>query len=581
MDTGNIAGNIGEEIGRRVSEAVARALDVRIGVDEALVRHAAAEHGDYQSNVALSLARRVGQPPRQVAERIVGALDVEPLLAPPRVAGPGFVNLTLRREWLDAHAGRLLGDERLGVPRHATPRRVVIDYSSPNMAKEMHVGHLRSTIIGDCLARLWAFLGDGVVRQNHLGDWGTPFGMLVEHLIDEGMGEADHLTVADLNTFYQRARAKFDADPSFADRARRRVVLLQSGDEATLALWRRLAEESKRHIQAVYDLLGVQLTPEDDCPESFYNPVLAEIGEELTRAGLAEISDGALCAFPEGFRNREGGRMALIVRKSDGGYTYDTTDLATIRYRARELHGDDLVYVVGSPQRLHFEMVFAVARAAGWVTAGQATTYVGFGSVLGENGRMLQTRRGESVSLVDLLDGAVGRAAGLLAERSELHGDEAARLARAIGVGAVKYADLSGDREKDYVFSLDRMLAMDGNTSVYLQYANARIRSILRRADDAAEGPIAVGHPAERRLLLGLARFPEAVDQTMRTLEPHRLCTYLFDTAVAFTSFYEHCPVLNADGEAARASRLALCSLTSRVLTTGLGLLGIEAPDRL
>jgi arginyl-tRNA synthetase len=333
----------------------------------------------------------------------------------------------------------------------------------------------------------------------------------------------------------------------------------------------------------VYRLLGVLLTPDDDRGESFYNPVLPQIAEELTEKGLAEISDGALCAFPEGFRNREGGRMALIVRKSDGGYTYDTTDLATIRFRAQTLEGDDLVYVVGAPQRQHFEMIFATAREAGWLGDQVATTYVSFGSVLGEDGRMLKTRAGEFYPLVGLLESAVERAAGLLLERSQLEPGEIDRLARAVGIGAVKYADLSIDRDKDYVFSLDRMLAMDGNTSVYLQYANARIRSILRKAgsEGAVEAPISVEEPSERRLLLELARFPEAIDQTVRTLEPHRLCTYLFDTAVAFTSFYEHCSVLGAETDEIRASRLALSSLTSKVLTKGLSLLGIEAPERL
>jgi arginyl-tRNA synthetase len=460
---------------------------------------------------------------------------------------------------------------------------VVIDYSSPNMAKEMHVGHLRTTVIGDSLVRLLDFIGDDVIRQNHLGDWGTPFGILVEHLIDEGLDEATDLSIADLNEFYRQARAKFDADPDFANRARRRVVALQSGDEATLALWLRLVAESKRHAQAVYRLLGVLLTPDDDRGESFYNPVLPWIAEELTEKGLAEISDGALCAFPEGFRNREGGRMALIVRKSDGGYTYDTTDLATIRFRAQTLKGDDLVYVVGAPQRLHFEMIFATAREAGWLGDHVATTYVSFGSVLGEDGRMLKTRSGEFYPLIALLESAVERAAGLLMERSQLEPEEIDGLARAVGIGAVKYADLSIDRDKDYVFSLDRMLAMDGNTSVYLQYANARIRSILRKAgrEDALEASISVEQPSERRLLLELAQFPEAVEQTVRTLEPHRLCTYLFDTAVAFTSFYEHCSVLGAETDEIRASRLALCSLTSKVLTKGLSLLGIEAPERL
>lgn len=578
-------GGIPHELASRVVAAVGTAFDVEIGLDQALIRHATPGRGDYQSNAAMSLARRLGRPSREVAEKIVSTLGAGEMLAPPEVAGPGFINFTLRRDWLERHTERLLTDRRLGVPEAEPRQRVVLDYSAPNMAKEMHVGHLRPTIIGDCLARLLSWAGHEVIRQNHLGDWGTPFGMLVEHLVDEGRGEAAELDIGDLTAFYQQARAKFDTDSAFADRARRRVVALQSGDPATLTLWGHLIAESRRHLRQIYDLLGVLLTPDDDRGESFYNDRLPDIAGELSARGLAEISDGALCAFPQGFVNRGGDRMALIVRKSDGGYTYDTTDLATIRFRARELKADHLVYVVGAPQRLHFELIFALAREAGWLPEAVRTTHVSFGSILGEDGRMMRTRSGELVKLADLLQSAIERASAQVADRSELDQEERISLARSLGVGAIKYADLSGDREKDYVFSLDRMLAMDGNTSVYLQYANARIRSILRKADDRplAEDrqPVILDDPAERALALKLAQFPEAVEQAAELLEPHRLCTYLFETAVGFTTFYERCPVLAAEASELRRSRLGLCALTSRTLVQGLELLGIDAPERM
>jgi len=407
--------------------------------------------------------------------------------------------------------------------------------------------------------------------------------MLLEHLIDEESSQGGDVSIGELGTFYQEARAKFDADPAFQQRARLRVVAFQGGDDATLELWHDLIAKSMRYVDRLYDLLGVLLTQADVAAESSYNPLLADVAAELESRDLARIVDGALMAFPPGFTGRDGRPVPLIVRKSDGGYTYDTTDLAAIRYRARDLRADDILYVVGSPQRLHLQMLFAMAREAGWLPPGAHAEHVEFGQVLGADGKRFRTRAGESIKLVELLEEAVDRAAAVVAERSELTDEERSRVARAVGIGAVKYADLSNDRIKDYVFDWDRMLAMDGNTSVYLQYANARVRSVIRRAGGEAppDTPVVLREPAERALAVALAQFPTAVEATIAHLQPHRLCTYLYDTAVAFSTFYEKCPILSAETGELRTSRLVLCELTSKVMVRGLELLGIEAPERL
>jgi arginyl-tRNA synthetase len=573
-----------QELARRVAAAVRSGLDLDITTDEALVRPTSpGRDADYQSNAAMSLAKRLGRPSREIGLAIAERLDVGEMLEPARADGPGFVNLTLRRDWLEDRVAALRGHDRLGVPATAKPRRVVLDYSAVNVAKEMHVGHLRSTIIGDAINRLLGFRGEVVIPQNHIGDWGTPLGMLLEHLLDEEQRQDGQIEIEELTEFYQAARNKFDRDPEFQRRARLRVVALQGGDDATLELWHHLIQKSMRYVERLYDLLGVMLTPEDVAAESFYSPLLADVASELESRGLARIVDGALMAFPPGFSGRDGRPVPLIVRKSDGGYTYDTTDLAAIRYRARDLHAEDILYVVGSDQRLHLEMLFAMAREAGWLPPEARTIHIGFGQVLGADGKRFRTRAGESIKLIELLEEAVDRAAAVLAERSELADEERPRVARAVGVGAVKYADLSNDRIKDYVFDWDRMLALDGNTSVYLQYANARAGSAIRRAGgEAPQGArVVLEQPAERALALALAQFPTAVEATVAHLQPHRLCTYLYETAVAFSTFWEKCSILAADTEDLRASRLVLCELTSRVMVRGLDLLGIEAPDRL
>ncbi|WP_437742017.1 arginine--tRNA ligase [Sorangium sp. So ce1504] len=542
-------------------------------------------HADYQANAAMALGKRLGRPPREVAAAIVAALELDGICRKVEIAGPGFVNLTLEDAYLTRELAETAGGGRLGIALAAEPETVIVDYSGPNAAKEMHVGHLRSTIIGDALARVLEALGHRVIRQNHLGDWGTPFGMLIEHMLDLGEAAASQeLSVGDLNEFYRQARAKFDGDAAFAERSRRRVVRLQGGDEQTLALWRQLVRESTRYFDSVYRRLGVTLTDADFAGESFYNPMLPDVVEELGRKGLARESEGALCVFPAGFTGKGGEPLPLIVRKQDGGYGYATTDLAAIRHRLTTVGARRIVYVVGAPQSQHFAMVFATAREAGWLTPPARAEHVAFGSVLGADKKMFKTRRSETVKLSDLLDEALERAAKVVREKNpELDAEAGGAVARAVGVGAVKYADLSSDRIKDYVFDWDRMLAFEGNTAPYLMYAHARIRSIFRKAgvESPREAGIVLGEPAERALVLELLRFGAVLEDVAATLEPHRLCGYLFELAGSFTSFYERCPVLRAESDDVRRSRLALCDLTAEVLAKGLGLLGIEAPERM
>jgi arginyl-tRNA synthetase len=543
---------------------------------------------DVQVNAPLALAKRLGLNPREVAARLVDHLDVAGVCDAVEVSGPGFVNLTAATDWIAAEIGELARDPHTGIVPEA-PQTVVVDYSAPNVAKEMHVGHLRTTVVGDALVRTLEALGHNVIRQNHIGDWGTPFGMLIEHLIDVGDGSDEaRLLTSDPNAFYQQARVKFDGDPEFADRSRARVVALQGGDEATLAIWDELVSASQVYFNLIYTTLGVTLTDADLAGESRYNDDLPAVCDELEAAGLARVSDGALCAFPEGFTGRDGGPMPLITRKSDGGYGYGTTDLATVRYRVRQLHADRMLYVIGVTQSLHLEMVYATARAAGWLPPTTTAEHIAIGSVTGTDGKLLRTRAGDSLRLMALLDEAVTAAAAILAElRPDLGGEQSATIARQIGIGAVKYADLSVAHDSAYAFDLKRMLALTGNTGPYLQYAVARSRSMARKAAGQGlqvppDARIDIGTEAERTLAMHLLDFGETVTQVGCTCEPHRLCAYLFDLAQAFSSFWEQCPVLRSDVEpAVRDSRLALAALTERVLVTGLDLLGLEAPEQM
>jgi arginyl-tRNA synthetase len=544
----------------------------------------ASDRADFQANGALPLAKEVGRPPRQVAEEVVAAAVLDDVCSMVEVSGPGFINLTLSDAFVAAQVAALSADPRLGVAA-AIPETIVVDYSSPNVAKEMHVGHLRSTLIGDALARVLGFLGHDVRRENHIGDWGTPFGMLIEHLVDvDGAAQAESFSVRDLNEFYAAARRQFDSDPEFAERCRRRVVLLQSGDDETLHLWRIFVAESMRHAAEVYELLGVLLTPEDVLGESFYNPLLPVVVSELDEKGLLVEDHGALCVFPEGFENRNGEPLPLIVRKSDGGYGYPATDLASVRDRTGRIGATRIVYVVGAEQSLHLRLVFAVSALAGYLPDEAAAVHVGFGLVLGTDGKQLASRGGGSERLIDLLNEGIDRAAAALKERSsDLSPERQAEVAHALGIGAVKYADLSTERVRGYVFDWDRMLAFEGDTGPYLQYAHARVRSIFRRAGVGPPAPGAaplLGEPPERALALHLLRFGAAVEATAETWSPSKLCTYLFELATSFTTFYEACRVL-VDDDAVRVSRLGLCDVTARVLELGLSLLGMEAPEQM
>ena len=545
------------------------------------------EHADAQVNVAMGLAKRVGKKPRDVAEQIVAALDLRGVCSDVTVAGPGFLNLTYENEYLGKLLHDAARDPRLGVHQAATAETVVIDYSAPNVAKEMHVGHLRSTVIGDALVRMCEAVGHRVIRENHIGDWGTPFGMLIEHLID--LGEVDaarELSVGDLDGFYKQARAKFEASPEFQERARQRVVQLQGGDADTLRLWKLLVAESARYFATVYEKLGVKLTHADLRGESVYNDLLASVVTRLRDAKLLVTDDGAEVVFPDGFTNRDNAPLPLIIRKQDGGYNYATTDLACVIDRVERLQATLMLYVVGTPQAQHLSMIETVAKDAGWLRESTRMAHVAFGSVLGSDRKMLKSRTGDSVKLVELLDEAVQRAEASIAEKNpELSPAERQKVARMIGIGAVKYADLSSDRIKDYVFDWERMLSFDGNTAPYLQYAHARICSIFRRAgtsrDAARQTTPVLSHPSERALALWLLQYDSAVWDALERYSPHRLCTYLYELSSRYTSFYEQCSVLKAESEVMRDSRLALCDLTARILADGLQMLGIDAPEQM
>ena len=533
-------------------------VEAAAGIDPEMRPATKPQFGHFQSNVALRLAKAEGRPPRDVAADLIGRIEVDDLCEPLEVAGPGFINFRIRASVLAQAATDLLGDPDTGINRAADPQTVVIDYSAPNVAKPMHVGNLRSTIIGDCFNRVLSACGHRVIPANHIGDWGTQFGMLVQFILDEGVDTAS-LDLDGSVALYKRAQERFKADEQFADAARRRVVALQSGDEETLGIWRTLVEVSKKGFNEAYERLGVLLTDDDLYGESFYNAMLPEVAADLEQRGIAVIDDGALVVFVPGQE------APLIVRKSDGGFGYAATDLAAIRYRTTQLDADRIVYVVGMPQSFHFQQVFAVARMAGYLPEDVTAEHVGFGSVLGPDGKMLRTRAGGTVTLQSLLDEA----------------EEVAT--RPIAMAAVKYSDLSNQLQKDYVFDAERMTATTGDTGPYLQYAHARANQILRRAEAdgiAWETITVLDEPAEQALALLLSRFGEIVALVADDLQPHKLCTYLFELATAMSVFYEQCPVLKSEGEV-RASRLALCATTKKVLATGLGLLGIEAPDQM
>ena len=574
----------------RLQSAVAAAFgDAYTTVDPLVRPSAQPQFGDYQANLAMSLSKQVGAKPRDVAAKIVEKLEFhgdDDIFSKIEIAGPGFINLHLKDAFVSEQLNGMAGDtDRLGVPK-ASPQTVVVDYSSPNVAKEMHVGHLRSTIIGDSIARVLAFQGHKVIRQNHLGDWGTQFGMLIEHLLDTNATGAGTLSIKDLNTLYKEAQKKDEADAAFAARARKRVVALQAGDPETVRLWQLLIAESKRHFNAAYRQLGVGLTDEDVRGESFYNDRLAGVVADLTSLNMLKESEGARVVFPSGFIGKESEPMPMIVQKSDGGYLYATTDLAAIRYRTGDLKADRIVYVTDSRQSQHFAMVFQTAREAGWVGEQVKLEHVPFGTVLGEDKKPFKARSGETVKLIDLLNESTQRAAKIIEEKNpDLPAEERANIARAGGIGALKYADLSSDRIKDYIFDWNRMLAFDGNTAPYIQNAYVRVHGIFRKGgiDPAtlADKAIVVAEPNEHALAMKLLQLPAVIEGVAQSLEPHRMCTYLYETAAAYHKFFETCPVLQAPDDATRSSRLRLCALTAAVFKLGLGLLGIDVIERM
>jgi arginyl-tRNA synthetase len=531
--------------------------------------------------------------PQDIAEQICSLVkeDIDQIANVSSISG--FVNISAKPEWLSKSLSRLLTDPRLGIESE-DPLTFAIDYSAPNVAKEMHVGHLRSTVIGDSIVRMLEFKGHRAIRENHVGDWGTPFGMLIEHLLDLGEDTAaNELGVGDLDSFYKQARAKFVSDDEFADRSRSRVVLLQGGDPETLRLWRVLVDESMRYFNEVYSMLGVLLTDEDIRGESSYRDLLPEVVERLKGAGILEESDGADVVFPGGWVNREGDPLPMIIRKADGGYNYSTSDLACIIDRVERMGCDGFLYVVGTPQKQHFEMVFQVAIQAGFMDEKHQAIHVNFGSVLDTDGKVLKSREGEVIKLHDLLDEAIRRAEEAINEKNpDLVGDERKKVARTVGIGAVKYADLSTERTKDYVFDWERMLSFEGNTAPYLQYAYARICSIFRKwggereslranFDSLLEGELSILSKEELTLSRRLVEFPSALDETISTFSPHKLCKHLHSIASSFASFYENCSILKEENAMLSKRRLALCDLTARELQLGLGIMGIDVPERM
>ena len=545
-------------------------------------------HGDFATNIALMLAKPAGMKPRDLAEKLIAALPADNAVAKVEIAGPGFINFFQADDWLTGLLDQALADEHLGVARPAQAQTVVVDYSSPNLAKEMHVGHLRSSIIGDAVVRTLEFLGHKVVRQNHVGDWGTQFGMLLAYLEEQKSEESDtelSRELGDLEGFYRAAKQRFDESDAFATRARSLVVKLQAGDEDCLALWREFNSVSLSHCQAVYDRLGVSLTPADVRGESAYNDDLAQVVSDLDAKGLLSEDQGAQCVFMDEFKNKEGAPLPVIVKKADGGYLYATTDLAALRYRAGTLHADRMLYFVDQRQALHFQQMFSLAKRAGFVPENTALEHMGFGTMNGPDGRPFKTRDGGTVKLIDLLDEAEQRAYTLVRDKNPKLDDSALRtIAHAVGIGAVKYADLSKNRSSDYIFNFEQMLSFEGNTAPYLLYAYTRVASVFRKAGlDMADvnGDFLLQEEAEQALAARLVQFGEVLESVAEKGLPHLLCTYLYDVAGLFSTFYEHCPILSGDNEALKQSRLKLAALTARTLKQGMELLGLSPLERM
>ncbi len=530
--------------------------------------------GDYQFNGAMALSKQLGKNPREIATEILNALDTSTLIAKTEIAGPGFINLWLNDAWLSEACQNAFQDDRLSISLKLRSQTVVVDYSGPNMAKEMHVGHLRSTIIGDTLANLLTFLGDRVIRQNHIGDWGTQFGMLVAYLEEQHSDTSANLK--DLESFYKAAKSRFDADESFANKAREYVVRIQSNDAHCLVLWQRFIDISLQHCEDVYRELSVKLTREDVKAESFYNDDLVNVIDDLNAKGVLTESEGALCVF------LEGSQTPVIVQKKDGGYLYATTDLAALRYRAKTIQADRILYVVDARQAEHFKQVFEVAKISDFVPQSVRLEHIGFGTMMDSSGKPFKTRDGGTVKLIALLDEAVRKAKKSIKEPSKFTSQEIEQLAQVIGIGAVKYADLSINRESNYVFDWDKMLAFDGNTALYMQYAYARIQSIFRKHNASIEGKIVIVDPLEHQLAVMLLRFEEVLIRTSEDASPNQITAYLYEVVTLFMRFYEQNPILK-DGvdDITKMSRLQLANLVARTIRLGLEILGIDVVDQL
>jgi len=562
-----------QQINQQLSDALNKAS---VKADQPMVAEASKpEFGDYQYNGIMSLAKQLRQNPRDLAAEVASHIDTAGLIEKVEVAGPGFINIWLDTKWIARQAEIMLSDERAGVAKKSDPVTVVMDYSGPNMAKQMHVGHLRSTIIGDTLSNLLAFLGDEVIRQNHIGDWGTQFGMLVAFLEETGCGSGGE-NLKDLEQFYKDAKKRFDEHSGFADKAREYVVKIQSGDQGCLQLWKKFIDISLGHCEEIYEKLGVGLTREDVRAESFYNPQLPQVVEKLEAQDRLRISEGAKCVF------LEGEDIPIIVQKGDGGYLYATTDLAALWYRSEVLGAKRICYVVDARQATHFKQVFRAAKESGLVADDVILEHVAFGTMMDKSGRPFKTREGGTVRLIDLLDEAVVRAKEAIKDKEEYTAEEIEALAHAVGVGAVKYADLSINRESNYIFDWDKMLSLEGNTSLYQQYAYARIMSILRRYKGKIDQKIVIGDEIERRMAVMLLRFEDVLTKAAHDTAPHQITGYLYELTTLFMRFYEQNPILKEEIEPhIRQSRLALSALTAKVIRQGLAILGIETVDKL
>ncbi|AXE03340.1 arginine--tRNA ligase [Salmonella enterica subsp. houtenae] len=576
--------NIQALLSEKVSQAMI-AAGAPADCEPQVRQSAKVQFGDYQANGMMAVAKKLGMAPRQLAEQVLTHLDLSSIASKVEIAGPGFINIFLEPAFLAEQVQQALASDRLGVSQ-PTRQTIVVDYSAPNVAKEMHVGHLRSTIIGDAAVRTLEFLGHHVIRANHVGDWGTQFGMLIAWLEKQQQENAGDMALADLEGFYRDAKKHYDEDEAFAERARNYVVKLQSGDAYFREMWRKLVDITMTQNQITYDRLNVTLTRDDVMGESLYNPMLPGIVADLKAKGLAVESEGATVVFLDEFKNKEGDPMGVIIQKKDGGYLYTTTDIACAKYRYETLHADRVLYYIDSRQHQHLMQAWTIVRKAGYVPDSVPLEHHMFGMMLGKDGKPFKTRAGGTVKLADLLDEALERARRLVAEKNpDMPADELEKLANAVGIGAVKYADLSKNRTTDYIFDWDNMLAFEGNTAPYMQYAYTRVLSVFRKADideqALASAPVIISEDREAQLAARLLQFEETLTVVAREGTPHVMCAYLYDVAGLFSGFYEHCPILSAENDAVRNSRLKLAQLTAKTLKLGLDTLGIETVERM